>query len=29
MPAMPDMLVRDNLGELKVHWVTWRLVTRA
>ncbi|HEM8497145.1 hypothetical protein DN523_04465 [Burkholderia multivorans] len=27
--AMPDMLVRDNLGELKVHWVTWRLVTRA
>jgi len=27
--AMPDMLVRDNLGELKVHWVTWRLVKRA
>ncbi|AJX15681.1 immunity 43 family protein [Burkholderia ubonensis MSMB22] len=27
--AMPDMLVRDNLGELKVHWVTWRLVKRS
>ncbi len=27
--AMPDMLVRDNLGELKVHWVTWHLVTRS
>jgi hypothetical protein len=26
--AMPDMLVKDNLGELKVHWVTWRLVKR-
>jgi hypothetical protein len=26
---MPDMLVRDNLGELKVHWVTWHLVTRS
>ncbi|KVD69008.1 hypothetical protein WI89_20750 [Burkholderia ubonensis] len=27
--AMPDMLVRDNLGELKVHWVTWHLVKRS
>ncbi|AYZ62573.1 hypothetical protein EGY31_04480 [Burkholderia multivorans] len=27
--TMPDMLVRDNLGELKAHWVTWRLVKRA
>ncbi|WP_256254180.1 Imm72 family immunity protein [Burkholderia ubonensis] len=26
--TMPDMLVRDNLGELKAHWVTWRLVKR-
>jgi len=24
--AMPDMLVKDNMGSLKVHWVTWRLV---
>ncbi|KVM07300.1 hypothetical protein WL05_05400 [Burkholderia ubonensis] len=27
--AMPDMLVRDNLGELRVHWVTWHLVKRS
>ncbi|KWK80355.1 hypothetical protein WM16_05405 [Burkholderia ubonensis] len=27
--AMPDMLIRDNLGELKVHWVTWHLVKRS
>ncbi|WP_186082953.1 Imm72 family immunity protein [Burkholderia gladioli] len=27
--TMPDMLVKDNLGELKVHWVTWRLVKRS
>jgi hypothetical protein len=24
--TMPDLLVRDNLGERKVHWVTWRLI---
>ncbi|WP_446903953.1 Imm72 family immunity protein [Burkholderia sp. YIM B11467] len=23
--VMPDMLVRDNLGELTVRWVTWRM----
>ncbi|CAN7210089.1 Imm72 family immunity protein [Paraburkholderia terricola] len=26
--VMPDLLVADNLGEKKVHWVTWRLVKR-
>lgn len=24
--VMPDLMIRDNLGERKVHWVTWRLV---
>ncbi|AIO32967.1 immunity 43 family protein [Burkholderia cenocepacia] len=24
--GMPDMLVKDSLGEFKAHWVTWRLV---
>jgi hypothetical protein len=27
--AMPDLLVEDNLGERKVHWVTWRLIRRS
>lgn len=26
---MPDLLVKDNLGERKVHWVTWRLIRRS
>jgi hypothetical protein len=26
--VMPDLMVRDNLGEQKVHWVTWQLVKR-
>jgi hypothetical protein len=24
--VMPDLMVRDNLGGQKVHWVTWQLV---
>ena len=27
--VMPDLMVADNLGEKKMHWVTWRLVERA
>ncbi|MFM0184132.1 Imm72 family immunity protein [Paraburkholderia aspalathi] len=27
--AMPDLLAKDNLGERKVHWVTWRLIRRS
>ncbi|MGF6570071.1 hypothetical protein ABH945_002182 [Paraburkholderia sp. GAS333] len=26
--SMPDLLVKDNLGERKVHWVTWHLIKR-
>jgi hypothetical protein len=26
--VMPDLMVTDNLGERKVHWVTWHLVKR-
>jgi hypothetical protein len=27
--SMPDLLAKDSLGELKVHWVTWRLIRRS
>jgi hypothetical protein len=27
--SMPDLLTKDSLGKLKVHWVTWRLIRRS